>query len=175
MASAISKRPSRCKRGLHQGHLRDPLVLIATGGGSGLSPWAPGTVGSLLALAIWWLLLSELGHWAQLAIVATAFAASVFVTDRVVQRYRLGDDPSIVIDEVVGCWAALLAAPKSILWAAAALLLFRIVDIAKPWPVGWADRAVKGGLGVMLDDLLAGALAAGVLLAAQALAASILA
>ncbi len=168
-AISSSRQLRQRRSGLQARQLREPAVLIATGFGSGLSPWAPGTVASLLAAVLWWLLLGHLGLWAQSMAVAAAFAGGVFVCQRVVRRHRLGDDPGIVVDELVGCWIALLAAPRSVLWAGAALLLFRVADIAKPWPVGWADRTVKGGLGIMLDDVLAGAMAAGALFAAQAL------
>ena len=144
-------------------HLREPLTLLATGGGCGLVRYAPGTVGTLLGVAIWWLALADLDLLARAAIAAGAFAAGVAATDRVSKRHGLGDEPAIVLDEIVGCWVALVAAPKSLLWVAAGFALFRVADIVKPWPVSWADRSIKGGLGIMLDDMLAGLLAAGIL------------
>ncbi len=137
-------------------HLRDPLALIATGAGCGLARYAPGTAGSLLGVLIWWWLIADLDAVVRAGVAIVAFAFGVWAVQRVVQRYRLGDAPAIVFDEIVGCWVALLMVPKSLPWAAAGLVLFRVADILKPWPVSWADRAVKGGLGIMLDDLLAG-------------------
>lgn len=144
-------------------HLRDPLVLAATGGGSGLVPLAPGTAGAALGTALWWVALADLAVGLQIGIVSAAFVAGVLVAENVVQRYGLGDEPAIVVDEIVGVAVALLAAPKSLPWVVAAFVLFRLADILKPWPIGWADRSVKGGFGIMLDDLLAGLLVAGLL------------
>ena len=140
------------------------------GGGAGLAPFAPGTAGSLLAVALWWLLLADLAWFAQLGIAAAAFGVGALAAQRLVRRYRLGDEPGIVVDEIVGCWLALATAPKSLVWATAAFLLFRAGDILKPWPVSWADRNVKGGLGIMLDDAIVGIAVAIVLLLAQKLA-----
>ena len=148
--------------------LRDPLVLAATGFGCGLSPYAPGTVGSALGAVLWWFLFADLDLFVRVGIVAAALAAGVAMVDRVAKRYRLGDEPAIVFDEIVGCWIALLAVPKTLPWVLAGFALFRVADILKPWPVSWADRAIKGGLGIMLDDVIAGALAALALLAALA-------
>lgn len=144
-------------------HLRDPLVLAATGGGSGLVPFAPGTAGAVLGAALWWVALADLAVGLQIGIVGAAFVAGALVAENVVQRYGLGDEPAIVVDEIVGVAVALLAAPKSLPWVVAAFVLFRLADILKPWPIGWADRSVKGGFGIMLDDLLAGLLVAGLL------------
>lgn len=148
-------------------HLRDPLALVATGGGTGLAALAPGTAGTAAGVALWWFLLADLSVGVQVGIAGAAFGVGVLVVDGVAQRYGLGDDPAIVIDEIVGCWIALLAAPKSLPWVLAAFVLFRLADIAKPWPIGWADRNVKGGFGIMLDDLLAGLLVAAVLAAVR--------
>ena len=152
--------------------------MIALGGGSGLAPFAPGTAGSLLAVVVWWLLIADL-HWlVQSGIVLAAFGTGLLVVDRVVRRYSLNDEPAIVIDEIVGCWAALASVPKSWPWIVAAFALFRLADIAKPWPVSWADRSLSGdvssrqrpgleSLGIMLDDLIAGVMVAALLLMAQ--------
>ena len=140
--------------------------MIATGFGCGLAPVAPGTVGSLLGAAIWWFALADLDFYTRSAVVSVGFLAATWMVERLVQRYDLGDEPAIVIDEVVGMWFAVLYLPKSILWLCVAFVLFRIADIAKPWPASWADRTVKGGLGIMLDDGIAGLMALVVALAA---------
>ncbi|MDE0040055.1 MAG: phosphatidylglycerophosphatase A [Gammaproteobacteria bacterium] len=139
--------------------LGDPWVFVATGFGCGFVPVAPGTVGSALGVAIWWFVLSDQDVYTRAAAAFAAFFAGVLIVDRVVKRHRLGDAPAIVLDEIAGVWFALLFVPMSPLWATAAFVLFRIADIAKPWPVSWADTRVKGGLGIMADDLIAGLMA----------------
>ena len=148
-------------------HLRDPLVLAATGVGSGFVPFAPGTAGAALGALLWWVALADLAVGLQAGIVAAAFVAGALAAESVVRRYGVGDEPAIVVDEMVGIAVALLAAPKSLPWALTAFVLFRLADVLKPWPIGWADRNVKGGFGIMLDDLLAGLLAAAILVIAR--------
>lgn len=148
--------------------LRDPAGWIACGIGSGLSPVAPGTAGSAAAL-LPWLALRELPWPFVLALIAAVFLLGVWASDRVAARLGIADPGCIVIDEFVGQWLALLPLllwprPSAALWTLVGFALFRAFDVLKPWPVSWADRRVKGGVGVMLDDLLAGALA-GLLLA----------
>ena len=138
-------------------------MLLATGLGSGLAPIAPGTIGSLLALPIWWYCLADLSFVAQLLLVAGISLVSIWIVDRACRAAGVGDASAFVLDEYVGQWVALVAAPKSLLVVGIGFLLFRTFDIAKPWPVSWADRRVSGGLGVVLDDLIAGVLAAVVL------------
>jgi phosphatidylglycerophosphatase A len=142
---------------------RDPLVLLATGFGSGFVRPAPGTWGTLAALAIWWLLLAGAGWALQVAALLLVSALGLWLIRRVEERYGVHDDPAIVVDEFAGLWLALLIAPAGVFWVLGTFLAFRLFDIAKPWPVGWADRRVPGALGVMLDDLFAGALAGTVL------------
>lgn len=141
----------------------DPLVLLATGFASGFLRPAPGTWGSLVALVLWWLLLAELDWPWQLGVVAATVVAGTMITHVVGRRYGVHDDPRIVIDEFAGLWLALVAAPPTLLAGVAGFLMFRMLDIGKVWPVGWADRRVSGAVGVMLDDLLAGGLTLGVL------------
>jgi len=143
--------------------LGDPLVLIATGAGCGLFPVAPGTVGSLLGAVIWWFAFAELDLPIRALAACAAFALATLAVQRLQTRKAVGDSPAIVVDEIVGIWFALLAAPKSPSWVIAGFLLFRLLDIAKPWPISWADRNLKGGLGTMLDDLMAGVATTGVL------------
>ncbi len=128
-----------------------------------MSPVAPGTIASLLALPIWWFALAELPLAVQIAIVVALTVASIWIVDRACRAAGVGDASALVLDEFVGQWIALLAAPRSVGALAAGFLLFRAFDIAKPWPVSWADRRVAGGLGVVLDDVVAGVLAALVL------------
>jgi len=145
--------------------LGHPAGWIACGFGSGLSPRAPGTAGSLAAL-LPWLALRELAWAPYLLALALAFALGVWASNFAVARLRI-DDPGVVVwDEFVGQWIALLPlvlAPRGWPWVLAAFALFRLFDVWKPWPVSWADRHVKGGFGVMLDDALAGVAAAAVL------------
>lgn len=148
-------------------HLRDPWVFIATGFGCGLAPWAPGTLGSALGLAAWWLLLADLPAAGRLAAVAVAGAVGFAVIRQAVKRHGLGDEPAIVLDEIVGCWVALLMAPKALAPALLGFALFRAADIVKPWPVSWADAKVKGAAGILLDDVLAGGIALGALAIGQ--------
>ena len=136
--------------------LRHPLGWIATGLGSGFSPRAPGTVGSAVALLLWWLWLRGLQTTYNLAAVVVAFAIGVWASRWVVRRSGVNDPQVVVWDEFVGVWIALFAAPAGWIWMLAGFVLFRLFDIWKPWPVSWADEKIGGGLGVMLDDVFAG-------------------
>ena len=146
-------------------HLRDPWALLSTGFGCGLAPIAPGTVGSLLGTAVWWFVFADLNFATRAAVALAAFLAGTLIVDRAARRHGLDDDPAIVLDEVVGVWFALLLVPKSLPWVAGAFLLFRLADIAKPWPISRVDARVAGGLGVMADDLIAGLMTAVVVFA----------
>jgi phosphatidylglycerophosphatase A len=145
--------------------LRHPAGWLACGFGAGLSPLAPGTAGSLVAL-LPWIALRELPPPYYAAAVTLAFVIGVWACGWAVQVLKIDDPGAVVWDEFVGQWIALtplLWLARDALWICAGFILFRIFDIAKPWPVSWADRAVGGGLGVMLDDVIAGAYAAAVL------------
>lgn len=146
--------------------LRHPAGWIAAGFGAGLAPRAPGTVGTAVAL-LPWLALRELPLWPYLGALLLAFALGVWASNWVIRSTQVQDPQVVVWDEFVGVWIALLAAPRGWLWVLAGFALFRLFDIWKPGPVRWADTHVKGGVGVMLDDALAGVLAC---LALQALA-----
>ena len=142
--------------------LAHPAGWVACGFGSGLSPVAPGTAGSLVAL-LPWVALRELPPLYYAAAVAFAFALGIWACNWAVRSLRIADPGAVVWDEFVGQWIALaplLWMPRGGLWISAGFILFRIFDIAKPWPVSWADRRVGGGFGVMLDDAIAGAYAA---------------
>jgi phosphatidylglycerophosphatase A len=135
--------------------LRDPATLLATWFGSGLVPFASGTWGTLAALPVAWAIWT-LGGWNLLLASNVAVSAlGVWAADRIGARTGVKDAGFVVIDEVAGMWLTLLFAPFEI-WAwLLAFLLFRAADIAKPFPAGWADKKVSGGLGVMADDLFA--------------------
>jgi phosphatidylglycerophosphatase A len=131
-----------------------PAALIATGFGIGLLPLMPGSWGSLAALPCAWAIRS-LGIAALTVAAGLAFAAGWWASGRVARASGQHDPGFIVIDEVAAQWLVLLAAPLDWRAYAAAFLLFRIFDIAKPWPARLVERRVAGGLGIMLDDIVA--------------------
>jgi phosphatidylglycerophosphatase A len=136
-------------------HWRNPVHLLAFGLGSGAAPKAPGTVGTLAAVPLY-LLLEPLPPIGYLTVVAVLFLFGVWLCDRTSSDLGVHDHPGIVWDEWVGLLVTLWLVPPGWLWLFAGFLLFRLFDIWKPWPIGWLDRKVEGGLGIMLDDLLAG-------------------
>jgi phosphatidylglycerophosphatase A len=130
-------------------------MWLGTWFGTGLLPLAPGTWGSLAALPCAWAIRSLSGV-AGLAVAAgIIFAAGCWASAKIAKASPVRDPGAIVIDEVAGQWFTLLPAALDPLSYSLAFLLFRIFDIWKPWPVRWADRHIEGGLGIMLDDLLA--------------------
>lgn len=136
--------------------LAHPAGWIATALGAGLSPKAPGTAGSAVALIAWWFLLRGVPLSAYLAVLVVGFALGVWACEVSDRRLQMHDQGALVWDEVIGMWITLFAAPPQWWWMLAGFALFRLFDIWKPWPVSWADRRVHGGLGVMLDDVVAG-------------------
>jgi phosphatidylglycerophosphatase A len=134
--------------------LRDPVNLLAFGLGSGLSPVAPGTAGSLVGLALAWVTM-ELPMAVRILVTIGLILSGVWICGESARRIAVHDHPGIVWDEIAGIYLALLVAPPSI-WAwALAFGLFRLFDIWKPWPIRDLDHRLKGGLGIMLDDLVA--------------------
>lgn len=152
--------------------LSSPAGWLACGLGSGLAPVAQGTFGSLAAL-LPWLLLRRLPLPAYVLALLLAFGIGVWACGVAGRVLQVNDHRSIVWDEFVGQWVALLpllvpglepARDATLAWSMlAGFALFRLFDVWKPWPISWLDRHVKGGLGVMVDDGLAGVLAAVVL------------
>lgn len=137
--------------------MSDPIQFLAFGFGSGLSPKAPGTVGTVAALPLYWLLAPQ-PLWIYSAIVLIAAVLGVWICHRASKALGVHDHPGIVWDEFVGLWIALWAVPFELPWIIAGFLLFRLFDIAKPWPIGWLDRQLGGGFGIMIDDVVAGVL-----------------
>lgn len=138
------------------GFLRHPAHFVALGFGSGLARHAPGTWGTLAALPVYVLALRHLEPWAYLLVLVAGFAVGVWLCQRTVDALRVHDHPAIVWDEFIGLWITLALCPAHWAWWLLGFALFRLFDIAKPWPVSWLDRKVKGGFGVMVDDALAG-------------------
>jgi len=132
-----------------------PAHFIALGFGSGLSPKGPGTAGTLAAWLLYPLLSAALPNAQLLGFLLTGFVLGVFAADRTGKALGVSDHGSIVWDEMVPFWLVLFLTPASLAWQAAAFVLFRFFDIVKPQPIGWADSKVKGGFGVMLDDVIA--------------------
>ena len=147
--------------------LRDPAALTATFCGVGLAPVAPGTFGSLVAVPLAWWIFGVGGAGAVAVAAAIVFAIGTWASEVIVRRVAVHDPQLIVIDEVAGQLLVLAAVTRDPMWYAAGFLLFRAFDILKPWPASWADRTVGGGLGVMLDDLIAAGYAIAILLLAR--------
>ena len=138
--------------------LRNPVQFLAFGFGSGLSPWAPGTAGTVVAVPLYllissWSLLQYTGF-----IVLTALLG-VWICGVASRQLKVHDHPGIVWDEFVGFWITMWAVPADWVWIVAGFLVFRVFDIVKPWPVSVLDRKVGGGFGIMIDDVLAGVMA----------------
>ena len=135
--------------------LTTPHGLIASGFGSGLSPIAPGTAGSLAAIPFYLLLLHRLPVWQYLVLMLAVFALGIWASERTSRDLGQHDYGGIVWDEFVGQWLVLLACPLEWWAITAGFILFRLFDIWKPPPIGWLDARVKGGFGIMIDDVLA--------------------
>lgn len=135
--------------------IKKPAAFIAYGFGSGLSPKAPGTFGTLVAIPIYWLI-QDWSLTAYLIFTVIAFLFGIWICQKTVDWLKQDDPGGVVWDEVVGYLVTMIAAPKGWLWIVMGFVLFRFFDILKPWPVNLADRKLHGGLGIMLDDILAG-------------------
>ncbi len=142
-----------------QTHLRfsHPATLIATWFGVGLIPFAPGTWGSLAALPFAWALLWAGGPLALLFAALAAFTAGIWASEQFIGDDKKQDPGAVVIDEVAGQWLTLVMASLSWPDFVLGFVFFRLFDIVKPWPANWVDRTVRGGLGIMADDMIAGA------------------
>ena len=138
--------------------LKDPVVFVALGFGSGLSPWAPGTAGTVIAIPLY-VLISSLHTSFYLAITALVSLIGIWVCSYTSKKLNGHDHPAIVIDEIAGYFITMIMAPEGWLWVLIGFILFRIFDIFKPWPISWIDKKVRGGFGIMLDDIVAGIVA----------------
>jgi len=139
--------------------LTQPVHLVAFGFGAGLFPKAPGTAGTLLAVMPAWLI----AGWslqAKAAFISALFIFGVWICGESARRLRSHDHPAIVWDEVVGYLATCLVIPAEPLWLLLAFFFFRFFDIVKPWPIRDLDHRLRGGIGIMLDDIVAAAFSA---------------
>ncbi len=143
------------RESLPKPNLAHPLHLLAFGMGSGCSPKAPGTMGTVLAMLLY-VPLSYLPSWWYLGVTLAVTLAGIGICGWSARQLGVHDHPGIVWDEIAGYLVTMLWAPAGFEWMLAGFVLFRLFDILKPWPIGWLDRRVGGGLGIMLDDVVAG-------------------
>ena len=145
---------------IHAGQVfRDPVHILAFGFGTGLSPVAPGTVGSLLGVALAWLT-RDAGLMVQIEIALVMSVVGIWICGESAKRLGIHDHGGIVWDEIAGMYIVLIVAPFGLLPWILAFGLFRAFDIVKPWPIRDLDHRIKGGVGIMLDDLVAALYAA---------------
>lgn len=146
--------------------LRDPVHFLAFGFGAGLSPVAPGTMGTLIAVPVV-LAVMQFGLVAHCLFVCLAIALGIYVCGESARRLRVHDHRGIVWDEICGYAVTMLAAPPHWYWLVTGFVLFRFFDIVKPSPIREADHSLSGGVGIMLDDVIAGIFSAAILYAIQ--------
>ena len=139
--------------------LANPIHLLAFGFGAGLSPKAPGTMGTIVAVLIY-LLLPSMPPIIYAGLVLLSFVFGIWICGKTAEDLGVHDHGGIVWDEFVGYWITMFMAPSGLFWVLLGFVLFRLLDIFKPWPIKWADKELSGGLGIMLDDVLAGIMAA---------------
>ena len=140
--------------------MRNPVHFLAFGFGSGLSPKAPGTMGTLAALPIWYTA-AQLPLVGYLAVLLAVIAVGPWLCGKTSRDLGVHDHGGIVWDEFAGFLLTMVLVPVSITMALLGFALFRLFDIVKPWPIGWLDKHVHGGTGIMLDDLVAALYAGG--------------
>jgi phosphatidylglycerophosphatase A len=139
--------------------MKDPVHILAFGFGTGLSPVAPGTFGSLPGILLFWLTM-DFGLYVQLGVALGITVAGIWICGESARRIGVHDHGGIVWDEIVGMYVTLLAAPVSVPGWVLAFVFFRFMDIVKPWPIRELDHRIGGGVGIMLDDLAAALYAA---------------
>ena len=137
---------------------RNPIQFLAFGFGSGLAPKAPGTFGTLAAVPIYWFIADwSLLHYSAFILVTAV--VGIWICGSASRQLGVHDHGGIVWDEFVGYWITMWAVPVDWVWILAGFLVFRVFDIAKPWPINVLDKKVGGGFGIMVDDILAGVMA----------------
>ena len=131
------------------------ILLLAQGIGVGRAPAAPGTFGTLLALPLVWALW-QYNAWIYAMSAGGLILLAVWISEHASRTLGSHDHPTIVIDEIVGVVVAFAWVPTSVIALVVGFVIFRVFDIAKPPPIGYLDRRVKGGFGIVLDDVVAG-------------------
>lgn len=152
--------------GLPRTVLTDPVHFLAFGFGSGLVPRAPGTAGTLVGVLLAWLTL-PLGPAVRGVVAALLVVAGLWLCGESARRIGVHDHPGIVFDEIAAMYLLLLVPPAEPAWWLLAFAAFRVFDIAKPWPIRDLDHRLRGGPGIMLDDIAAALYAALVLVCSQ--------
>ncbi len=132
-----------------------PANFFSLGFGSGLAPWAPGTFGTLAAIPIY-LVLSRQSTGIYLVVTALIVLVGFWLCDVTARNLGVHDHASIVWDEIAGMLITMITVPTDWVWLVFGFFLFRFFDIVKPWPIKWIDQHIHGGVGIMLDDILAG-------------------
>ena len=141
------------------GFIKNPVHLLALGFGAGLAPKLPGTAGTVVGV-LFYLMLQHLPVLYYTGVLVVLIISGIWICGRTARDLGVHDHPAIVYDEIVGYLVTMCMAPSGWLWIVSGFILFRLFDIWKPWPICWLDRRITGGLGVMLDDLVAGVVAA---------------
>jgi len=143
------------ERKIRVDELKNPVVFIALGFGSGLSPVAPGTAGTLMTVPLVYLLQQLSVNW-YIAITLFVLLTGSWVCGYAAKKLNVHDHPGIVYDEVAGFLITMFMVPAGWQWMLAGFILFRFFDAVKPWPISWLDKNVHGGFGILVDDVLAG-------------------
>jgi phosphatidylglycerophosphatase A len=135
--------------------LKRPVCFLGLGFGSGLIPKAPGTFGTIAAIPIY-LLMKDFSLAIYVMITLVAFIVGIWICQQSADWIGKDDPSAVVWDEIVGYLITMIAAPSGWQWLFLGFVLFRLFDIVKPWPISWADKSLHGGLGIMVDDVIAG-------------------
>ena len=133
--------------------LLNPVHLLSLGFGTGLAPKAPGTFGTMIGVGLFFLMPAD--PLLYLLICIAAFFIGIWLCQSTSKALGIHDHSGIVWDEIVGFLLTMIAVPGEWYWVLTGFVLFRLFDIWKPWPIRYFDRGVHGGLGIMLDDVLA--------------------
>jgi len=153
-------------RKIQLNELKDPVVFIALGLGSGLAPKAPGTAGTLLTVPLVYFLQQQ-STLVYVLVTLFVLATGSWICGYAAKKLQVHDHSAIVYDEVAGFLITMFLIPTGWHWMLAGFILFRFFDAVKPWPISWIDKNVHGGFGIMIDDVIAGAVSLACLLLAQ--------
>jgi phosphatidylglycerophosphatase A len=146
---------SNKNRKIHLNELKDPVVFTAVGFGSGLSPFAPGTAGTLLTVPLVYFLQQQ-DFLIYVTVTVFVLLTGSWVCGYAADKLQVHDHSAIVYDEVAGFLITMCLAPAGWEWMLAGFVLFRFFDAVKPWPISWLDKNLHGGFGILFDDVIAG-------------------